>query len=75
MDRPQQAVPSPAVKLGYLVLEVRRPLKWQRFCEAMLGLPRETANRDGSAGYRLDAASQRLIVTEGRADDLAALGL
>jgi biphenyl-2,3-diol 1,2-dioxygenase len=72
---PQEAVPSPAVKLGYLVLEVRRPLKWQRFCESMLGLPRETANSDGSAGYRLDEASQRIIVTEGKADDLAALGL
>jgi 2,3-dihydroxybiphenyl 1,2-dioxygenase len=66
---------APAVKLGYLVFEARRPLRWQRFCDSMLGLPRATTNGDGSTGYRLDEASQRLIVAEGKADDLAALGL
>jgi 2,3-dihydroxybiphenyl 1,2-dioxygenase len=41
----------------------------------MLGLPRAVVNPDGSSGYRLDEASQRLIVTRGRADDIQALGL
>ena len=64
-----------SIKLGYLVLEVRRPLQWQRFCQSMMGLPDPAINADGSTGYRLDEASQRLIVSEGKADDLGALGL
>lgn len=63
------------IKLGYLVLEVRKPLRWQRFCTAMLGLPQPVINGDGSSGYRLDEASQRLIVAEGNADDLLAIGI
>jgi biphenyl-2,3-diol 1,2-dioxygenase len=63
------------IKLGYLVVEARRPLQWQRFCQNMLGLSGPSANVDGSSGYRLDEAAQRLIVTEGKSDDLAALGL
>ncbi len=63
------------IKLGYLVLEARRPLRWHRFCTAMLGLPMPVINGDGSSGYRLDEASQRLIVSEGKADDLLAIGI
>jgi 2,3-dihydroxybiphenyl 1,2-dioxygenase len=61
--------------LGYLVFAVRHPLRWERFCRGMLGLPEAVTNPDGSRGYRLDGAMQRLIVAEGAADDLAALGL
>jgi 2,3-dihydroxybiphenyl 1,2-dioxygenase len=60
--------------LGYLVLAVRKPLRWDRFCHDMLGLPEPVANPDGSRGYRMDGAMQRLIIAEGAADDLAALG-
>jgi len=63
------------IKLGYLVLEVRRPLRWHRFCTAMLGLPMPVINGDGSSGYRLDGASQRLIVSDGKSDDLLAIGI
>jgi len=63
------------MKLGYLAFEASRPDRWQPFCERMLGLPAPAANADGSVGYRLDAAAQRLIVTQGPADDLGALGL
>ncbi|MFL6715268.1 MAG: VOC family protein [Burkholderiaceae bacterium] len=61
--------------LGYLVFAVRKPLRWERFCRDMLGLPEAVANPDGSRGYRMDGAMQRLIVAEGAEDDLAALGL
>ncbi|MBO9514698.1 MAG: VOC family protein [Variovorax sp.] len=65
----------PDLRLGHLVFEVRRPARWAAFCEHMLGLPGPVANADGSMGWRVDEASQRLIVREGPADDLAALGL
>ncbi|MDM0037145.1 VOC family protein [Variovorax sp. J22P271] len=63
------------LRLGYLVFEVRRPARWTAFCEQMLGLPAPSTNGDGSLGWQLDAACQRLIAHEGPADDLAAIGL
>jgi 2,3-dihydroxybiphenyl 1,2-dioxygenase len=63
------------MKLGYLVLEVRRPAAWHEFSVDMLGLPPASANADGSAGYRTDGAAQRLVLREGPADDVAAIGL
>lgn len=65
----------PSIRLGYLVFEVRKPARWFSFCQDMLGLLPALSNTDGSRGFQLDAASQRLIVSEGEADDLAALGL
>jgi len=65
----------PDLRLGYLVFEARRPARWASFCQHMLGLPAPVDNADGSRGWRLDEAAQRLIVQEGPADDLAALGL
>jgi len=65
----------PDLRLGYLVFEVRRPARWADFCEHMLALPAPVANTDGSMGWQVDEAAQRLIVSEGPADDLAALGL
>jgi len=64
------------LKLGYLAFAVRRPARWNAFCRTMLGLPEPVTNLDGSLGYALDGeARQRLIVAEGKADDLAAVGL
>jgi biphenyl-2,3-diol 1,2-dioxygenase len=63
------------MKLGYLVFEARAPEKWRTFCSTMLGLPEPVTNTDGSDGYRLDDAMQRLVVRSGDADDLAAIGL
>jgi biphenyl-2,3-diol 1,2-dioxygenase len=64
------------LKLGYLAFAVRRPARWNAFCRTMLGLPEPVTNLDGSVGYALDGeARQRLIVAEGKADDLAAIGL
>jgi 2,3-dihydroxybiphenyl 1,2-dioxygenase len=65
----------PDLRLGYLVFEVRRPARWTAFCEHMLGLAPPSINSDGSLGWQLDDACQRLIAQEGPADDLAAIGL
>lgn len=63
------------LKLAYLVLEVRRVNAWQGFMAEILGLPAAHTNADGSLGYRLDRAAQRLVLQPGRADDVAAIGL
>jgi biphenyl-2,3-diol 1,2-dioxygenase len=64
------------LKLGYLAFAVRRPQRWHAFCRTMLGLAEPVTNLDGSLGFALDGeARQRLIVAEGNADDLAAIGL
>lgn len=64
------------LKLGYLAFAVRRPERWTAFCRTMLGLPAPVTNLDGSLGYALDGeVRQRLVVEEGKADDLAAIGL
>jgi biphenyl-2,3-diol 1,2-dioxygenase len=63
------------LSLGYLAFEVRHQDRWVTFCRQMLGLPEPVGNEDGSLGWQIDAAAQRLIVKEGPADDLAALGL
>lgn len=71
---PEAAV-QPDLCLGYLAFEVRRPDRWATFCQQMLGLPEPIRNEDDSLGWQVDSAAQRLIVQEGPADDLAALGL
>ena len=60
--------------LGYLVFEASRVPAWRRFCGDVLGLPAPIENADGSLGWQIDDASQRLIVQPGPADDLAAMG-
>jgi 2,3-dihydroxybiphenyl 1,2-dioxygenase len=68
------APPRATLRLAYLVIEARSPARWAGFCEGMLGLPGAVHNLDDSQGWRIDAAAQRLIVRQGPADDLAALG-
>jgi 2,3-dihydroxybiphenyl 1,2-dioxygenase len=63
------------IKLGYLHFAVKRPQRWQEFLANVLGLPAGIENSDGSRGYRVDDRVQRLILSEGEADDLASLGL
>lgn len=65
----------PDLRLGYLVFEAKRPERWADFCERTLGLPAPLKNPDGSRGWQLDSHAQRLIVQEGPADDVAAIGL
>jgi biphenyl-2,3-diol 1,2-dioxygenase len=64
----------PDICLGYLAFEVRHLARWRAFCEQTLGLPEPLHNEDGSLGWQVDAASQRLVLHEGPADDLRAIG-
>ncbi|MCE4556249.1 VOC family protein [Roseateles cellulosilyticus] len=66
---------SSRLRLSYVVIETRRPERWRRHCEQVLGLPPPREEADGSLGWQLDGAWHRLIVKPGKADDLAALGL
>ncbi|MCC7275487.1 MAG: VOC family protein [Alphaproteobacteria bacterium] len=63
------------MQLAYLVLEVRRPDRWRQFADTVFGPTEPAVNPDGSIGLRFDPAAQRLVLTEGRSDDLAAIGL
>lgn len=65
----------PALRLGYLVFDVSRPARWATFCQQMLGLPPPLRHADGSLGWQIDDACQRLIVRQSPADDLGAIGL
>lgn len=62
------------LRLSYLVFAVRDLARWRRFAGDFLGLPAPVRNIDGSLGYRIDGQAQRLILQQGNADDLAALG-
>ena len=55
-----------SLRLAYLVFEARKPARWERFMKDMLGLPAPTVHADGSTGWRVDGASQRLVVTTWR---------
>lgn len=63
------------LRLGYLVVGARKPADWAAFCDRMLGLPAPCRNADGSLGWQVDAAAQRLIVADDQRDDLLAVGL
>lgn len=63
------------MKVGYLVVEASDLARWSHFGREMLGLPEPIHNRDGSIGFRVDEAVQRLIVAPGESDDVAAVGI
>jgi len=65
---------NPPLALAYLVFDVAAPPAWRAFCNEVLGLPEPVSNADGSLGWRLDNAAQRLIVQHGSSDDITALG-
>lgn len=65
---------SMQMSLAYLVFEVSRPRAWQDFATGILGCqPAESAGGE-VAGFRIDHAVYRLLLREGRQDDLAVLG-
>lgn len=61
------------VNLGYMVVESRRLPEWQRFARDGLGLHVD-AIESGTLALRIDAHQRRLIVREGAAEDLVAIG-
>lgn len=62
-------------RLGYAVFGAADPSRWDAFCDTMLGLPPPVRNADGSRGWRIDAAAQRLVVQPDASDDLLAIGI
>ena len=66
---------SPRLQLAYLVFDVRKPAVWDKFMRGMFDPPEPLTHADGSTGWRIDGACQRIVVRPGERDDLAALGL
>lgn len=62
------------VQMGYLLVESRRLDDWRRFLKDGIGLHLESATED-SLAFRMDAHERRLIVQDGGAEDIAAIGL
>lgn len=60
-------------RLGYVVFEASDLDAWQRFGEDVLGFEAER-RAEGALAFRLDDYAQRVLVTQGSADDLAATG-
>lgn len=69
------AVPSlfGRISLGYLVAESRKLPQWQRFAREGLGVHVDTVE-GGTLALRIDAHQRRLIVSEGAAEDVVAIG-
>jgi 2,3-dihydroxybiphenyl 1,2-dioxygenase len=61
------------ISLGYMVIESRKLAEWQRFATDGLGLHAERVEGDALA-LRIDAHQRRLIVRDGAAEDVTAIG-
>jgi 2,3-dihydroxybiphenyl 1,2-dioxygenase len=61
------------VRLGYVVVESKRLDAWRRFGVDGLGLHLDRAP-DKAMAFRMDAHQRRLVVLEGPAEDVTALG-
>ena len=62
------------MKLGYLVFEVSQLAAWETFATEVLGLQVARRLDEGGLALRMDDHEQRIVLTEGPADDLVALG-
>lgn len=60
--------------LAYFVFEVSDLAAWHRLLVEGLGAVEGEPSADGARRYRLDARSGRILLVEGPADDLVALG-
>ena len=63
------------MRLAYLAVETQRMRRWDHFCQQVLGLPAPLRHADGSQGYQIDGAAQRLLLRPGPREDLAAIGI
>ena len=61
------------VSLGYLVIESRKLAEWQRFASDGLGVHAEIAP-GGLLALRIDEYERRIVVREGPAEDVVAIG-
>jgi 2,3-dihydroxybiphenyl 1,2-dioxygenase len=62
------------VRLGYVVVESRRPEAWKRFAVDGLGLHLDATAPAGIVAFRIDAQQRRLVIQDGPAEDVVALG-
>lgn len=62
------------MRLGYLGFEVSDVAAWESFGTSILGLELAGRTSDGSLSFRMDDHAQRIFVSTGSADDLAAIG-
>ena len=60
---------SGVTELGYIVIEASDLAAWDAYATGILGLMPA-----GNGAYRMDGKAHRITLTEGPADDLAALG-
>ncbi|WP_341910393.1 VOC family protein [Ferrovibrio terrae] len=60
--------------LGYLVFEVSRPDVWREFAIRILGCQLADVSGGEACGLRVDDRAYRLLLRQGKADDLAVLG-
>lgn len=65
---------SGAMSLGYLVFEVSRPDAWRDFAVGILGCQIADDAAGEACALRVDEAAYRLLLRQGKADDLAVLG-
>lgn len=61
------------ISLGYIVAESRRLPEWQRFAREGLGLHVDTVE-GGALALRIDAHQRRIVVRDGAAEDVVAVG-
>lgn len=61
------------ISLGYVVVESRRLREWRRFADDGLGLHADMID-GGVLALRIDAHQRRIIVRDGSAEDVVAIG-
>lgn len=61
-------------QLGYLGFEVSDLGAWEAFATGVLGLAVVDRRGDGGFALRMDGHAQRIVISPGKADDLAVLG-
>ncbi len=61
-------------QLGYLGFEVSDLGAWEAFATGVLGLVVADRREDGGFSLRMDGHAHRLLISPGKADDLAVLG-
>jgi len=71
--KPVQSTVFGGISLGYVVVESQRLAEWRRFARDGLGLHADAAS-GGVLGLRIDAHRRRIIVKEGPAEDVVAIG-
>lgn len=62
------------VNVGYYVVEAKDLAAWRTFAEDVVGLQIGEAGQDGALSLRADDYAQRLLIEQGDADDVVAIG-